>query len=125
MLAARGFKSAAGRQDDASPAQLAGRRWLIGVAIAAPVYWMFTKALAINLPGLTATRGGCDGRMMDIWNQLLQGFMPPPAPRSTCCGRWWAAPSAPRWACCPGIGPATAVAMLLPITLKVEPTASR
>lgn len=27
----------------------------IGVAIAAPVYWMFTKALAINLPGLTST----------------------------------------------------------------------
>lgn len=28
---------------------------LIGFAIAAPVYWMFTKLLAINLPGLTAT----------------------------------------------------------------------
>lgn len=28
---------------------------LVGVAIAAPVYWMFTKLLAINLPGLTAT----------------------------------------------------------------------
>ncbi len=28
---------------------------LIGIAIAAPVYWMFTKLLAINLPGLTAT----------------------------------------------------------------------
>jgi len=28
---------------------------LIGMAIAAPVYWMFTKFLAINLPGLTAT----------------------------------------------------------------------
>ena len=26
---------------------------LIGMAIAAPVYWMFTKLLAINLPGLT------------------------------------------------------------------------
>ena len=28
---------------------------LIGMAIAAPVYWMFTKLLAINLPGLTNT----------------------------------------------------------------------
>lgn len=27
----------------------------IGLAIAAPVYWMFTKLLAINLPGLTST----------------------------------------------------------------------
>ena len=27
----------------------------IGLAIAAPVYWMFTKLLAINLPGLTNT----------------------------------------------------------------------
>lgn len=35
------------------------RGWLtdaaIGTAIAAPVYWLFTKALAINLPGLTGT----------------------------------------------------------------------
>ena len=28
---------------------------LIGLAIAAPVYWVFTKFLAINLPGLTTT----------------------------------------------------------------------
>jgi putative tricarboxylic transport membrane protein len=28
---------------------------LIGIAIAAPVYWMFTQFLAINLPGLTST----------------------------------------------------------------------
>jgi putative tricarboxylic transport membrane protein len=27
----------------------------IGVAIAAPVYWMFTKLLAIHLPGVTET----------------------------------------------------------------------
>jgi putative tricarboxylic transport membrane protein len=27
----------------------------VGLAIAAPVYWMFTKLLAINLPGLTGT----------------------------------------------------------------------
>jgi len=26
-----------------------------GLAIAAPVFWLFTQFLAINLPGLTAT----------------------------------------------------------------------
>ena len=31
------------------------RDLVIGMAIAAPVYWMFTKFLAINLPGLTNT----------------------------------------------------------------------
>ena len=53
LLAVRGFKHAEGRQD------LSPRAWLrdalIGMAISAPVYWMFTKALAINLPGLTST----------------------------------------------------------------------
>lgn len=28
---------------------------LVGFLIAAPVYWLFTKLLAINLPGITAT----------------------------------------------------------------------
>ncbi|HOY33817.1 MAG TPA: tripartite tricarboxylate transporter TctB family protein [Piscinibacter sp.] len=53
VLAVRGFKSAEGRLD------LSPQAWLIdlaiGAAIAAPVYWMFTKLLAINLPGLTST----------------------------------------------------------------------
>jgi putative tricarboxylic transport membrane protein len=53
VLAVRGFKSAEGRLD------LSLRAWitdaLIGMAIAAPVFWMFTQALAINLPGLTNT----------------------------------------------------------------------
>ena len=53
VLAVRGFKSAEGRMDKIP------RTWLIdaavGFAIAAPVYWMFTKLLAINLPGLTQT----------------------------------------------------------------------
>ena len=53
LLAVRGFKSAEGRLD------LSPRGWLVdaavGFAIAAPVYWMFTQLLAINLPGLTAT----------------------------------------------------------------------
>jgi putative tricarboxylic transport membrane protein len=53
VLAVRGFKASEGRLD------LSPRAWitdaLIGMAISAPVYWMFTKALAINLPGLTST----------------------------------------------------------------------
>lgn len=53
VLAVRGFHQSQGRLD------LSARAWvrdtLIGLAIAAPVYWMFTKLLAINLPGLTAT----------------------------------------------------------------------
>jgi putative tricarboxylic transport membrane protein len=53
VLAVRGFKTSEGRLD------LSPRAWitdlLIGMAISAPVYWMFTKALAISLPGLTST----------------------------------------------------------------------
>ncbi len=57
VLAVRGLRNA--DQQDApgpafQPAQLL-RDALIGIAIAAPVYWMFTKLLAINLPGLTNT----------------------------------------------------------------------
>jgi putative tricarboxylic transport membrane protein len=52
-FAVRGLRDAEGNRDN-SP-----RRWLTdaltGAAIAAPVYWMFGKLLAINLPGLTAT----------------------------------------------------------------------
>lgn len=50
-LAVRGFKSAEGRTDLHLRAWL--RDLLIGVAVAAPVFWMFTQLLAINLPGLT------------------------------------------------------------------------
>ena len=53
VLAVRGLKSAEGRLD------LSPKAWLvdfaIGVAIAAPVFWMFTQLLAISLPGLTST----------------------------------------------------------------------
>jgi len=53
VLAVRGFKSAEGRLD------LSVKAWTIdaaiGAAIAAPVFWMFTQLLAINLPGLTST----------------------------------------------------------------------
>ena len=53
VLAARGFKSAEGRAD-ASLRSIAIDA-AIGFAIAAPVYWMFSQLLAINLPGLTET----------------------------------------------------------------------
>ncbi|MCW5219832.1 tripartite tricarboxylate transporter TctB family protein [Verminephrobacter aporrectodeae] len=53
VLSVRGFKSSEGRLD------LRLRAWvvdfLIGVALAAPVFWMFAQLLAINLPGLTST----------------------------------------------------------------------
>jgi putative tricarboxylic transport membrane protein len=52
LLAVQGLRRAQG--------QAAGTRtWIVdaatGFAIAAPVYWAFTKFLAINLPGLTRT----------------------------------------------------------------------
>jgi putative tricarboxylic transport membrane protein len=53
VLAVRGFHQSQGRLDLSARAW--GRDVLIGLAIAAPVYWMFTKLLAINLPGLTST----------------------------------------------------------------------
>jgi len=53
VFAVRGFKLAEGRLD------LGLRAWAVdaavGFSIAAPVYWMFTQLLAINLPGLTHT----------------------------------------------------------------------
>lgn len=53
VLAVQGLRRASG-QPSGHP-----RTWaldaLTGFAIAAPVYWMFTKFLAINLPGLTGT----------------------------------------------------------------------
>ena len=53
VLAVRGFKSAEDRLD-MNPRAIAVDA-LIGFAIAAPVYWMFTRLLAINLPGITTT----------------------------------------------------------------------
>lgn len=52
-LAVRGLRIGEGRPGGGlrrSAADLA-----MGVAIAAPVFWMFTKLLAINLPGLTTS----------------------------------------------------------------------
>lgn len=53
MLATRGYKASQGAPDFRPALFL--KDALLGLAIAAPVYWMFTKLLGINLPGLTAT----------------------------------------------------------------------
>ena len=53
MLAVRGFKSAEVRMDKSLGVWV--KDAAIGFAISAAVYWVFTKLLAINLPGLTTT----------------------------------------------------------------------
>ena len=61
--------------------------------------------------------------MIDLWNQLLQGFITAGSPVNLL----WALLGCTLGTAVgvlPGIGPATAVAMLLPITSKVDPTAS-
>jgi len=54
MLAVQGLRRANGQRAANEP-----RVWIIdlvtGLLISAPVYWAFTKFLAINLPGLTRT----------------------------------------------------------------------
>ncbi|HEY8359315.1 MAG TPA: tripartite tricarboxylate transporter TctB family protein [Ramlibacter sp.] len=52
VLAARGLRVS---EDQPATVGTLGRDALVGLAIAAPVYWAFTKLLGINLPGLTAT----------------------------------------------------------------------
>lgn len=52
-LAVRGLRSAEGRP--AGGPRQAVFDVLVGLAIAAPVFWMFTKVLAINLPGITGS----------------------------------------------------------------------
>lgn len=53
LLAVQGLRRASGQPAGGT------RTWVIdivsGLLIAAPVYWMFTKFLAINLPGLTSS----------------------------------------------------------------------
>jgi len=59
VLAVRGLRSADRHGGDSAASRGVVAQTLrdvgIGLAIAAPVYWMFTKLLAINLPGLTST----------------------------------------------------------------------
>lgn len=54
LLAVQGLRRASGQGGVNAP-----RTWLVdtvtGILIAAPVFWMFTQFLAINLPGLTTT----------------------------------------------------------------------
>lgn len=50
VLAVQGLKRAYGRPHDTWITDA-----LTGLALAAPVYWLFTQFLAINLPGLTKT----------------------------------------------------------------------
>jgi putative tricarboxylic transport membrane protein len=52
-LAVRGLRSSEGKP--AGGARQSVVDFATGLAIAAPAFWMFTKVLNINLPGLTAT----------------------------------------------------------------------
>ena len=52
MLAVRGLRLSEGK---ATPARLMLIDFVTGFLIAAPAFWLFTKLLAINLPGLTNT----------------------------------------------------------------------
>lgn len=53
MCAARGLRRATG-EGRGSPRRFVADA-VIGALIAAPTYWLFTKALGLNLPGLTTT----------------------------------------------------------------------
>jgi putative tricarboxylic transport membrane protein len=53
LLAVQGMRRAQGQRASA-PGAL-GSDVVTGLAISAPVFWIFTKFLAINLPGLTGT----------------------------------------------------------------------
>ncbi|MBA2674348.1 tripartite tricarboxylate transporter TctB family protein [Ramlibacter sp.] len=54
VLTVQGLRRAQGQAGASTPAVLA-TDLAAGLVISAPVYWMFTKFLAINLPGLTQT----------------------------------------------------------------------
>ena len=53
VLAVQGLRGAEGKADLRATSLV--KDSLLGIAISAPVFWMFTKFLAINLPGLTST----------------------------------------------------------------------
>lgn len=54
LLAVQGLRRAGG-QPSAGTARTVAVDAMAGLAISAPVFWIFTKFLAINLPGLTNT----------------------------------------------------------------------
>ena len=53
VLAVRGFRISEGRDGTGLTQTL--KDVALGITISAPVFWMFTKALKINLPGVTGT----------------------------------------------------------------------
>jgi putative tricarboxylic transport membrane protein len=53
VLAVRGLRGSEGKAEGG--VRQTAIDAAIGLALAAPVYWMFTKLLAINLPGITGT----------------------------------------------------------------------
>jgi putative tricarboxylic transport membrane protein len=53
MLAGRGLRQSEGKPHGG--VRWAGDGFVTGFLIAAPAFWLFTKLLAINLPGLSAT----------------------------------------------------------------------
>lgn len=52
-LAVRGMRIAEGKPGGGL--RVAGLDLLVGLLLSGPVFWLFTKVLAINLPGLTGT----------------------------------------------------------------------
>ncbi|MBI5277280.1 MAG: tripartite tricarboxylate transporter TctB family protein [Burkholderiales bacterium] len=54
LLAVQGLRRAQGQSAVSTPRVLVADA-VTGLAISAPVYWVFTKFLAINLPGLSGT----------------------------------------------------------------------
>jgi putative tricarboxylic transport membrane protein len=54
VLAVQGLRRASGQAGVNSPRTFA-IDFVTGALISAPVFWMFTQFLAINLPGLTST----------------------------------------------------------------------
>ena len=121
VLAVRGFQPAEGRAA-IGVARVAGQRGdrhrdrgagLLDVHAVAG-----HQPAGPDLDGVAVTDAPCD-----IGQQLLQGFVTAGTPINLL----WAllgCTIGTAVGVLPGIGPATAVAMLLPITLKVEPTAS-
>ena len=121
MLAVRGLRQSEGAGSGGP------RRWVldfvIGCLIAAPAFWLFTQVLAHQPAGPHGHRLAVAEASMDIWQNLLAGF----ATAGTPINLMWAfigCALGTAIGVLPGIGPAVTVAMLLPITAQVEPTAS-
>jgi putative tricarboxylic transport membrane protein len=53
VLAVRGLRASEGKP--AGSVQQTVKDAVIGIVISAPVFWLFTKVLAVNLPGITAS----------------------------------------------------------------------